>query len=359
MIVSLGERSYPVTIAYPAIHAIDYHALLAPHLKNKQVAIITNELVWSLHGKQLSDLLNMASTTCVVLPDGEQHKSLDSVTHILDHLIHDEHTRQTTLISFGGGVITDITGFVASIYQRGVSVIHIPTTLLAQVDACIGGKTGINYDGIKNTIGTFYQPQAVIIDGQWLSTLPAREYQSGLAEIIKMALAFDVDFFNWLEKNAERLLQREPDSVLYAINRCCELKSYIVTQDECDNHIRALLNLGHTFAHAIESGLNYACLHGEAVAIGLVLAAKLSVNLQYLSASDAHRIEKILHEWQLPTHIPKAVTSDDLWRAMAKDKKNTTAGLQFIILQKIGQAHRMVIEKQHVMALLEQELSCR
>jgi len=348
MIVSLGERSYPVIINH---QATDFAALLAQYITDKQVAIVTNDIVWSFHGEQLSlALANWQQPTLIVLRDGETHKSISSLTQIFDQLLADYHTRQTTLISFGGGVITDITGLAASLYQRGVNLIHIPTTLLAQVDACLGGKTGINYNGIKNNIGTFYQPKAVIIDTKWLATLPQREFQSGLAEVLKMAIAFDAEFFVWLEQNAKKIMQRDSVVLLHAIERCCELKAQIIQQDEFDLTTRALLNLGHTFAHAIESGLNYSCLHGEAVAIGLVAAAKLSVKLNRLSITDAKRIEQLLQAWQLPVSLPKTLAKNDLLAAMARDKKITEVGLHFIIPSAIGQAEKVAGIERNVIA---------
>jgi len=337
MIIALGTRSYPVLFH----HQADYLALLNSYCDKKRVAIITDEVVWPLHGKRFADGLSSLQSLVITLPAGEAHKSLVNLTHIFDQLMNQQYTRDTVCISFGGGVITDITGLAASLYQRGVGVIHIPTTLLAQVDASIGGKTAINYQGVKNNIGTFYQPQAVIIDTYWLATLPQRDYQAGLAEVVKMAIAFDSDFFAWLEAQADKLLAREEEIVLHAITKSCALKAAVIAEDEYDIGRRALLNLGHTFAHAIESAFGYTWLHGEAVAIGLLAAAKCAVAVGYLQQGDADRIEQLLLRLALPIRLPINTDSDELVHLMAFDKKVTVAGVNIIIPTAIGNATRL------------------
>jgi 3-dehydroquinate synthase len=275
----------------------------------------------------------------VILPDGEAFKTLTVLNQIFDCLLQQQFDRQTTLVALGGGVIGDMTGFAAACYQRGVSFIQIPTTLLAQVDASVGGKTGVNHPLGKNMIGAFYQPQCVVIDTNTLQTLDERQLQAGLAEVIKYGLINDADFFTWLEEHITQLLARETEALRFAITRSCRNKAHIVAQDEREAGLRALLNLGHTFAHAIETGLNYDhYLHGEAVAIGLCLSAQMSARLGWLPDNVVTRIQQLVAKANLPTCIPKSLTVEQLLTAMQVDKKVQAGKVRLILLQAMGHA---------------------
>ncbi len=272
------------------------------------------------------------------MPAGEKQKSLKNFSLIIDELIEQRHHRDTTLIALGGGVIGDLTGFTAACYLRGVNFIQIPTTLLAQVDASIGGKTAVNHASGKNLIGAFYQPNAVIIDTTTLKTLPKREFHAGFAEIIKAALIHDADFFHWIEVNQKLLLAKNSDAIHHSIKRACEIKAYFVSQDEKDHGMRMHLNLGHTFGHAIEQQLNYAWHHGEAVAYGIALAAKMSLEFNNLSHTAYQRIIKLLQQFGILKKLPKNKQITDLTAAMQHDKKIKQNRLQLILLSDIGQS---------------------
>ena len=273
----------------------------------------------------------------IQLPDGEEYKNLDSMNLVYSRLLEGRFDRNTTLIALGGGVVGDITGFAAASYQRGVPFIQIPTTLLSQVDSSVGGKTGVNHPLGKNMIGAFYQPQAVIIDINSLDTLPDRELSAGISEVIKYGILGDAEFFNWLEDNVEALMARDPDVLTYAIARSCQDKADIVAADEREQGKRALLNLGHTFGHAIETGLGYGeWLHGEAVACGMVMAARLSAEMGWLSDSDVGRIRALISRANLPTDPPPAMSADKFRALMAIDKKVLDGKLRLILLQSIG-----------------------
>lgn len=333
--VDLGTRSYPI---YIGSGLLDDSAVLARHIVGRQVAIVSNETVAPLYLERLSQALEGYQVTHIVLPDGEAHKNWETLQTIFDGLLQARHDRRTTVIALGGGVIGDMAGFAAACYQRGVNFIQVPTTLLSQVDSSVGGKTGINHPLGKNMIGAFYQPISVEIDPQVLSTLPPREITAGLAEVIKYGLIIDAPFFDWCETNAQALRALEPEAVTYAIRRSCELKARVVSQDEREAGLRAILNLGHTFGHAIEAGLGYgAWLHGEAVGCGMVQAAELSADLLGLPRSDVDRIRNLVQAIGCPTTAPDLGT--ERWiTLMGNDKKAHGGTLRFVLLSSIGDA---------------------
>jgi 3-dehydroquinate synthase len=336
--VELAERSYPIHIGAGLLNQPD---IIRPHLVSTSAAIVTNATI-AKHYLQplLASLQSIGINPIVItLPDGEAYKNTDTLQLIYGALLQNHCDRKTTLIALGGGVIGDMCGFAAATYQRGVPFIQIPTTLLAQVDSSVGGKTGINHPLGKNMVGAFYQPKLVIADTSTLDTLPDRELSAGLAEIIKYGLLGDEKFFVWLETNIEKLLARDYAALTYAINRSCEMKAEIVTADERESGQRALLNLGHTFGHAIEASMGYGnWLHGEAVAAGMVLAAKLSNKMDLISAADVTRIEALLQRAKLPTN-PPTVSAEEMLRWMQTDKKNQNGKIHLILLKKLGEAY--------------------
>ncbi len=297
-----------------------------------KVAIVTNPTVSALHLNRLLSKINANDLTVVTIPDGEEYKTLDTVVTILDKLFENKLDRKSLLIAFGGGVIGDMTGFTASLYQRGIGFIQIPTTLLAQVDASVGGKTGVNNRFGKNLIGAFYQPKAVYIDTDFLDTLPKREFSAGMAELIKMAIMFDSEFFNFLEK--DDLSSKE--SLQKAIARSVELKAWVVNQDEKEAGIRAVLNYGHTFAHVIENETKYKrFLHGEAVAIGMVMANFLSLELGLIEENEINRVEELLIKHNLP--VDYEIEDIDLfYNKFFLDKKSANSKIKFILPKGIG-----------------------
>lgn len=335
--LALGQRSYPIHIGADLLARAD---LLLPHLAQPRVAVVTNDVVGPLYLARLSRCLASAGVAMVeiAVADGESNKNWDTLNRILDQLLAQRCERKTTLIALGGGVIGDLTGFAAAIYLRGVPFIQVPTTLLAQVDSSVGGKTGINHPLGKNMIGAFHQPKLVLADTATLNTLPARELAAGLAEVIKYGLILDAGFFDWLEVNIARLTAREPEALGYAIRRSCEIKAEVVAGDERESGARALLNLGHTFAHAIEAGLSYgAWLHGEAVAAGTVLAARLSQRMGFLAPADVTRLESLFARCGLPVRAP-ALGVERYLHLMGLDKKVESGKLRLILLRRIGEA---------------------
>jgi 3-dehydroquinate synthase len=334
---SAEKRSYPIHIG----HGILQHAdLIAAHLPQKRVAIVSNTTVAPLYLEKLQTALNKLGIQSfpVILPDGEVHKNWQTLNLIFDALLQNHCERNTALLALGGGVVGDLTGFAAATYLRGVPFIQIPTTLLAQVDSSVGGKTGINHPLGKNMIGAFYQPRLVLTDSATLDTLPDRELRAGLAEVIKYGLIRDPAFFDWLEQNMHRLLARDPVTMNEAIQRSCENKVEIVAADEKEKGIRALLNLGHTFGHAIENGMGYGTwLHGEAVAAGTVMAAELSRRMKLISDADVQRIRKIFTQAGLPVTAPK-MPPEKYVQLMALDKKVESGKMRFIVLNRIGEA---------------------
>ncbi|MDP1708971.1 MAG: 3-dehydroquinate synthase [Gammaproteobacteria bacterium] len=334
--LDLGSRSYPICIGSDLLGQRD---AIAPYVTGQQVMVVSNETVAPLYlDRTLAGLTDFRCNS-VVLPDGERYKTLETLNTIFTALLSQRHDRSTTLVALGGGVIGDLTGFAAASYQRGVNFIQVPTTLLAQVDSSVGGKTGVNHPLGKNMIGAFYQPRLVLADTGTLSTLPERELGAGIAEIIKYGLIRDAEFFAWLEGNIEALLARDPAALAYAIERSCRNKADVVVRDERESGERALLNLGHTFGHAIETGLGYGTwLHGEAIAAGMALAADLSRRQGWLSATDQQRTVDLLERARLPTRAPTALTSERLLELMAVDKKVSGGKLHLILLRAIGQA---------------------
>ncbi|WP_339056369.1 3-dehydroquinate synthase [Candidatus Regiella endosymbiont of Tuberolachnus salignus] len=339
IIVKTERYSYPITIDTGLIHNL---ASFLPLKANDQVMLVTNQTLAPLYLKSLLITLegNGIKVDHVVLPDGEQYKSLTGLEQIFAALSEKFHGRDTTLIALGGGVIGDLTGFAAACYQRGVRFIQVPTTLLAQVDAAIGGKTAINHAMSKNMIGAFHQPISVVIDLDFLQTLPKSEFISGLAEVIKYAIALDSDFFVWLENNIEDLLARDTTALRYCIRRCCELKAGIVAIDEREeNGQRALLNLGHTYGHAIEVAMGYGTwLHGQAVAAGMVMAAETAKLLGQFATADIERIKVLLLRAGLPTHGPDTMTAECYLPYMQRDKKVLAGELRLILPTGIGQS---------------------
>jgi 3-dehydroquinate synthase len=335
--VDLAERSYPIYIGKGLLSRAE---LIRPHLISPSVAIITNATVGKLYQQRLMATLMDAGAIPIVitLPDGEAYKNADSLQLIYDALLQNRCDRKTTLIALGGGVIGDMCGFAAATYQRGVPFIQIPTTLLSQVDSSVGGKTGINHPLGKNMIGAFYQPKLVLADISTLNTLPERELSAGLAEVIKYGLLGDEKFFAWLEINIGKLLARDADALTYAIKRSCEMKAGIVAADERESGQRALLNLGHTFGHAIEAAMGYGnWLHGEAVAAGMLMAAQHSSLLGFFDGTEIERIKKILSAAKLPIQIPK-MDSNKLVDLMSVDKKSEDGKIRLILIKKIGAA---------------------
>ena len=335
--VGLGSRSYPIHIG-PAL--IARPELYQPHLDGGRAALVTNETVAPLYADAVEGALRAAGGEPfrVVLPDGEAHKSWQSLDRLHGALLGARADRRTLVVALGGGVIGDLAGFAAATYQRGVACLQVPTTLLAQVDSSVGGKTAINHALGKNMIGAFHQPKAVLADTDTLASLPAREYASGLAEIAKYGAIRDAQFLAWLEAHADALVAREPQALRHAIRRSCEVKAEIVAEDEREDGVRALLNFGHTFAHAIESATGYGTwLHGEAVATGMVLAARLSARLGRIDTADAERLERLLVRLKLPVKAP-AIALERWLEFMGRDKKNRGGRITFILLDAPGQA---------------------
>jgi 3-dehydroquinate synthase len=299
--------------------------------------VVTNETVGPLYlDKALAGLQDYA-TQVVELPDGEQYKTLDTLNLIFDALLQHRFNRKCTLVALGGGVVGDITGFAAASYQRGVDFIQIPTTLLAQVDSSVGGKTGVNHPLGKNMIGAFHQPNCVLADTSTLNTLDDRELAAGIAEVIKYGLIRDPEFFSWLEDNIDKLNQRDPEALAFAIERSCQNKAEVVAADEREADQRALLNLGHTFGHAIETGMGYGSwLHGEAVGTGMLLAAELSAAQGWVSAADVARVRSLLEKARLPIQAPRDMTTQQFLDLMAVDKKVLDGGLRLVLMKGIG-----------------------
>ncbi|MEH6608461.1 MAG: 3-dehydroquinate synthase [Halioglobus sp.] len=335
--VDLAERSYPL---YIGRDLFDDSRLLDQHVLGSQVVLISNDTVAPLYLERVRKALSdKRVVTEIILPDGEQFKSLDTLAQIFDQVMADRHNRSTTFIAVGGGVVGDITGFAAACYQRGVNFIQIPTTLLAQVDSSVGGKTAVNHPQGKNMIGAFYQPQAVLIDTQTLHTLPAREFAAGMAEVLKYGLIRDQPFYHWLQTNMAKLLAREEAALAEAIERSCANKAAVVAMDEREGGIRAILNLGHTFGHAIETAQGYGTwLHGEAVATGMLLAAKLSAARGWLATEQVGELEQLLQTMQLPTVPPTNMSSDQFLDLMSRDKKVIDGRLRLVLLRGIGEA---------------------
>ena len=335
--VELANRSYPIHIGR---NLISDASLVLPHLKRKHVAIVTNTTVAPLYLNKLSEALQSADVKVIpiILPDGEAYKNTETLNKIYDVLLQNRCERNTTLIALGGGVIGDLTGYAAATYLRGVPFIQIPTTLLSQVDSSVGGKTGINHPLGKNMIGAFYQPQLVIADIDTLQTLPSREFSAGMAEVIKYGLIRDADFFDWLETNIKSLMKLDEQVLSYAIYRSCQNKAEVVARDEHEQGERALLNLGHTFGHAIENAMGYGVwLHGEAVAAGTMMAADLSQRTGWLTATEIIRIQNIFKAVNLPIEAPQLGVEKYL-DLMGLDKKVENGKIRLILQHAIGKS---------------------
>lgn len=332
--VELGFRSYDIRIEYDALARLR----LSDDLRNRQVLIVTDENVAPLYLDNAAGFLAPSELATLILPAGEQHKTLKCFEKVIDTLVERGLRRDALLVALGGGVIGDMAGFAAACYLRGIAWLQIPTTLLAQVDASVGGKTAVNHPLGKNLIGAFHQPDGVVADVATLDTLPEREYRAGLAEVIKYGAGLSKEFFDWLDGNMESLVGKEREALIYAVTACCRLKAAIVMEDERDQGRRALLNLGHTFAHALEVSTGYSqLLHGEAVAIGLALAARLSVRRGGLDQSDANALIAIVNRAGLGTTLPN-VDRRALLDALKHDKKVTASGPAFVLLNSRGSA---------------------
>lgn len=353
VVVELGDRSYPIYIGAGLLaQAAD---LLGPRL-SEQTLVVSNNVVAPLYLDALLEGLPDMTPRTLIVEDGERRKTVETMNGIVTRLLEEQFSRTCTLVALGGGVIGDVTGFAAACYQRGVRYIQVPTTLLAQVDSAVGGKTAVNHRLGKNMIGAFHQPAAVLSDTDVLVSLPERELRAGVAEIIKYGLINDAQFFDWLEDNMDGLLQRDEDCLAHAIEVSCRNKAAIVSRDERESGLRAILNLGHTFGHAIETALNYETwLHGEAVAAGMSMAAHLSVRTTGFPESDALRVNTLLEKAGLPVSLPETIRREQLRQLMAVDKKSRHGRLHLVLLEEIGRA---VVTPEFEEAGLEDTLGC-
>ncbi|MGD9660918.1 MAG: 3-dehydroquinate synthase [Porticoccaceae bacterium] len=353
--VALGERSYPI---YIGSGLIDDAELIGAHIHGKEALVVTNETVAPLYldrvKNSLSSGLSLVKLDSLVLPDGEIYKNLDTLKSLYDHLLKNRHSRSTTLIALGGGVIGDMTGFAAATYQRGVNFVQIPTTLLSQVDSSVGGKTGVNHPLGKNMIGAFYQPVAVIADINTLKTLPDREYRAGVAEVIKYGLIADEAFYAWLKSRVPLINGRDEQVLMEMVERSCRNKADVVARDERESNIRAILNLGHTFGHAIETTEQYTgLLHGEAVAVGMLMAADLSSRLGWLDEESVDDLRRLLLSLGLPVTVPGAMTPSRFLTAMSLDKKVADGVVRLVLLRALGSA---VVTGDYALAQLQKTL---
>ncbi len=332
--VELGERSYPIYIGPGLRHQAE---LYRRHIPGRQVMVVTNETVAPLYLQDVMEALDGFQVASVVLPDGERFKTLEVWQEIIDTLLQQRFNRQCTLLALGGGVVGDMTGFAAACYQRGVPFLQLPTTLLAQVDSSVGGKTGVNHPLGKNMIGAFYQPRCVIGDTETLNTLDQRQLAAGVGEVIKYGLIDDPEFFAWMEQNMDGLLQRDPAALVYVVERSCRDKARVVAADEKESGQRALLNLGHTFGHAIETGMGYGeWLHGEAVAAGICMAADLSRRLGWLSAGEQGRVRALVQRAGLPVAPPHELGRKRFLELMAVDKKVLAGKIRLVLPKGLG-----------------------
>ncbi len=350
--LELGERSYPIHIGS---RLIDQAELYKKHLKGSFTAVVTNETVAPLYADRVVKTLESLGqkVRLVVLPDGEVYKTWETLQKIFDALLESGADRKSTLVALGGGVIGDMTGFAAACYMRGIRFIQVPTTLLSQVDSSVGGKTGINHPLGKNMVGAFYQPQAVIADLDTLQTLPPKELAAGLAEVIKHGAIADANFFQWLEGNIDSLNACDPKAMEHAVLRSCEIKSNVVAQDEKEGGVRATLNFGHTFGHAIEAGMGYGeWLHGEAVGCGMVMAADLSVRVGQLTTDEAERLKKLVAALKLPIAPPR-LGLERYMDLMSVDKKAEGGEVRYILLNGIGRSTIKAVDDQLVAQTLE------
>lgn len=348
--IALGQRSYEILIGENLLLSDN----ILPVISGKQVLIVTNTTIKPLYLERMCQALSDKEIHVVELEDGEQYKNMQTLERIFDALLRVPCDRRVTLVALGGGVIGDITGFAAACYQRGVPFVQIPTTLLAQVDSSVGGKTAVNHPLGKNMIGAFYQPKRVIADLSLLKTLPAREFSAGMAEVIKYGLIADVAFFNWLEDNIDALMQLSTEALGYAVKVSCQTKARIVEKDEMEQGVRAILNLGHTFGHAIETGLGYGTwLHGEAVAMGMLMAAHMSHKMGMLSTEQVSRIRALLEKANLPVGKLEGLSGAQMLQLMGRDKKVADGAINLILMRDIGDAF---ITSEYEMSLLQQTI---
>ncbi len=333
--IALGERSYPIFIG-PRL--LEDAQLLSAHIPARSLLIVTNETIAPLYLGKLQTALQGRRVATLVLPDGEQHKTLDSFARIVDALISERMNRDAAAVALGGGVIGDMVGFAAACYQRGIDYVQVPTTLLAQVDSSVGGKTGVNHPRGKNMIGAFHQPRCVLADTSTLQTLAPREYRAGMAEVVKYGFIRDATFLQWIEANVEGLLAREDAAVIHAVRRSCEIKADVVAQDEREQGLRAILNLGHTFGHAIETAAGYGSwLHGEAVAAGMAMAAEMSARLGWLQPAERDRAVRLLERLGLPITAPR-IGAQRGRELMGMDKKVLGGRIRLVLLRELGRA---------------------
>lgn len=332
------DRSYDIVIERGLLDSVGAR-LKSAGVDARRCAVITNPTVGALYLKRLVSSLVASGITPVIIkiPDGEKYKNLSEIGRVYDQMLRERLERSSPVIALGGGVIGDMTGFVASTYLRGVPFIQVPTTLLAQVDSSVGGKTGVNHELGKNLIGAFYQPKGVYIDPQLLSTLEDRELKAGIAEVVKYGVIWDESFLSFMEDNVKALLGLDSEAVASAIERSCLIKAEVVGKDERESGLRAILNFGHTFGHAIEALTNYKEFrHGEAVSIGMVMAADLSAALGLVDEALARRIEKLLSAFGLPVHMPGGISMDELISALSLDKKVKDGRIRFILPERAG-----------------------
>lgn len=353
--VDLGDRAYPI---YIGDDLLDDATLYARHVRGRQVVIVSDSTVAELYGERLAGALGRFDRSIIHFPAGEPSKTLETYAWLADELIERRCDRSVTLVALGGGVVGDMTGFLAATYQRGVDFIQVPTTLLAQVDSSVGGKTGVNRPGGKNLLGAFYQPRCVVADTVALRTLPRRELVAGLAEVIKYGLIADLEFLAWVERHIDALLEGDDAALQYAVYQSCRIKAQTVAADEREAGQRALLNLGHTFGHAIEAATGYGSwLHGEAVGLGMVMAARLSHRLDRLDASDVQRVVALVERAGLPSRLPATVDTDRLLELMAGDKKVLDGRQRLVALATLGRG--VVVEGVPQPLLAEVIDSCR
>ena len=334
--VDLGDRSYPIYIGEDLLERSEIYK---NHIASKQVLVVSNVTVAPIYLEKVLSALADFQVETVILPDGEEYKSINTLDDIFTTLLEKRFDRGCTLVALGGGVVGDMTGFAAACYQRGVNFVQIPTTLLAQVDSSVGGKTGVNHALGKNMIGAFHQPQCVVIDTTTLQTLEERQLSAGIAEVIKYGLINDLEFFEWLEENMDHLVQRDSQTLSYAIERSCFDKAEVVAADERESGMRALLNLGHTFGHAIETGMGYGqWLHGEAVGAGMCMAASLSKKLGWMEQSDLERVNALIQRANLPVYPPEDISVGQFLDLMAVDKKVKDGQLRLVLMKGIGKS---------------------
>lgn len=338
--IDLGDRSYDIYIGQGLLSSAVFQSIPA----GTKAIVVSNETVAPLYAEQLCKALHQrfAQIDVVELPDGEAYKNWETLNQIFDALLARECDRKTVLFALGGGVVGDMTGFAAASYMRGIPFVQVPTTLLAQVDSSVGGKTGINHPRGKNMIGAFYQPQTVICDIDTLSTLPDRELSAGLAEVIKYGPIADLAFLAWIEQNMDALRRRDPQALIHAVRRSCEIKAWVVGKDERESGLRAILNFGHTFGHAIEAGMGYGqWLHGEAVGCGMVMAAELSRRLGLIDAGMVQRLVALIASAGLPTRGPMLDAADNAGcylQLMRVDKKSEAGTIRFVVIRDNGTA---------------------